>query len=130
MVMMLIFKRCFPYVFDVAWKNSMLTSKYFLVYNTYNTKILIENVKRMLKTKISNVLIKKMLVKPIRVKTHNEKFWPLGPFSHDPNQMFILKHLFLPFIGRKFFMHQTVFKQWNDIVNTDGKKTKRQRCHN
>ena len=58
-----------------------------MVYRTYNTKILIENVIHMLKTKISYFSIEKMLVKPLEVITPNVKFWPLGPFSHDSSHM-------------------------------------------
>lgn len=56
-----------------------------------------------------------MLVKPIGVKTQNIKFWPLRPISHDASQMLFFSSSC--FNQRKFFMHQTVVKQCNDIVN-------------
>ena len=71
-------------------KIIMLTSQMFLVHGKYNTKMLIENVIHMLKTKISYFWIEKMLVKPLGVKTKNVKFWPLGPFSHDASQLYFL----------------------------------------
>ena len=40
-----------------------------MVHSTYDTKMLIENIIHMLKTKISYFWIEKMLVKPLGVKS-------------------------------------------------------------